>query len=140
MTELKWHYETLRKYGVQIYALSVDAPEKTSLLVEERQLPFDLLCDVDRKVVEQYDLCARDQHGGIAYPALFIIDRQGTIVYRSLDYLSIRVDVKEIVGFLEKLQQDPTHQMHGKRKKWIPPSVKQFFRNWGLLPNPFDHV
>ncbi len=125
---------------MQIYALSVDAPGKSSLLVEEQQLPFDLLCDVDRKVVEQYDLYARDQHGGIAYPAMFIIDPEGTIVYRSLDFVSIRVDVKEIVGFLEKLQHDHAHQMNGKKKKWMPPFVKQFFRNCGLLPNPFDHV
>jgi len=130
----------LRKYGLKIYALSVDAPGKSSLLVEERQLPFDLLCDVDRKVVELYGVYARDQHDGIAYPALFIIDPGGTIVYRSLDFLSIRVDFKEIIGFLEKLQQDHSHQMHGKRKNWVPPSVKQFLRNCGLLRNPFDHV
>lgn len=132
MIELKKHYETFQKLDTQIYALSVDEPEKSQILAKETQLPFELLSDVGRKIIDLYDLHNRDERGGIAYPAEFVINGEGKICYRSLDHTVQRADVSEVIQFLEHLQKDSSYQAQGQKKKWMIPSflpIKQMWRN-----------
>lgn len=128
MIALRKHYKKLRKLDAQIYALSVDTPEKSQYFAKELKLPYDLLCDVDRKVVDLYDLRERGNRGGLAYPATFIINAAGKIAYRSLDDTSHRNDTLEIIRFLEKLQTDPAYQAEGQQQKFVIPPVKQSLR------------
>ena len=74
------------------------------------QFPFELLCDFEKKVINQYHLLNPHEHDGIAYPALFVINPQGRICYRSLDRTGARVQLTDVLKFLEKLKASPFYE------------------------------
>lgn len=55
-------------------AVSVDAPETSEALRVQLSLPFRILCDTERRVVRDWDLYDARERGGIAKPAVFVID------------------------------------------------------------------
>lgn len=123
MVEFKKYYHEFQKYNTQIYALSVDPPEKSRALKKDMELPFELLCDIDKNVVKQYDLFNPYEHGGIAYPATFIVNPDGKICYRSLDSTAKRVDISETKEFIKDLNGNLEHEVHSQpHKKWVIPS------------------
>jgi peroxiredoxin len=63
-------------------AISVDPPERSEALAERLGVRFPLLSDVDLKVARAYGV--EDGENGIAWPAVFIVGRDGTIKWRSL--------------------------------------------------------
>ena len=42
---------------------------------------FEILSDADRKVITSYGVLNPAEHGGIAHPAILIVDRDGKIKY-----------------------------------------------------------
>lgn len=75
----------MKKHGGQIFAVSVDPPERSRKVVEKYQIPFPILADVDRKVIKEYGLV--HAHGGpddsdIAIPANILIDKSGRVIWR----------------------------------------------------------
>lgn len=105
-------------------------------------LPFDLLCDVDKKVIQLYDLVNPFEHGGIAKPAIFIINPGGKICYRTLDGTAQRVDLSHVLNFLKSHHADPElMNTDPVEKKWIIPSWKttgQIMKNMVLRGNLAD--
>jgi peroxiredoxin len=93
-------FTELTALGMGLSALSVDPPERSRALAEQLHLPFPLLCDPARQVVEAYGLFNREEKGGIAYPATFVLDRDRTVRFRSLDRLASRVDLDGLFAFL----------------------------------------
>lgn len=94
-------YDDIRKAGVRVLTISVDAPRHSQLAVERLGLKFPLLSDVDKKVIQDYGVV---HHGGgpdgsdIALPAHFLIDQQGRIVWRRVaGRLQDRADPQEIL-------------------------------------------
>jgi alkyl hydroperoxide reductase subunit AhpC len=106
LAEFKKQYHLIQKYKTDIFAISVDTPKQSQAVIREMDLPFQLLCDADKKVITQYHLLNTHEHGGIAYPAIFVIRPSGRIQYRSLDGTAQRVELSDILSFLEKLGQD----------------------------------
>lgn len=90
----------LAALDVEVIALSVDPPERSTWVRDHLQLPFLLLCDPNREVVEAWGLLNTREHGGIAFPAVFVIDRDRTVRYRSLDRTASRVNAEAVVAFL----------------------------------------
>ena len=114
----------------RVFALSVDVPKRSAGFRQAMQFPFELLCDPDKKVVELFHLLNPHEHDGIAYPAIFVINPQGRICYRSLDRTATRVQLTEVLAFLDKLQEDPAFQKQGGKKKAliIPfPAIRSFW-------------
>ena len=74
----------------------------------------------------------------MAFPAVFVINPAGEVVYVSIDEKTKRADILEIITFLQTLNKDSGHRQQGLRKKWQFPSIKQYLRNKGLLPDPFQ--
>lgn len=105
-------------------------------------LPFDLLCDVDKKVIQLYDLVNPFEHGGIAKPAIFIMNPGGRICYRSLDGTAHRVDLTHVLNFLKAHHENPDlANTEPVDKKWIIPSWKttrQIMKNMLLRGNLAD--
>ena len=131
------NYEFVQNTGTRIAAIAVDPPAKAAILARELELPFPLLCDVDRQVVRAFDLLNDEKRGGVAFPAVFVINPAGEVVYVSIDEKTKRADILEIITFLQTLHADPAHRQQGQRKKWQFPSIKQYLRNKGLLPDPY---
>jgi len=122
LAELKKQYPLIQGYHTDIAAVSVDTPKQSQAVIRDMNLPFQLLCDVDKQVISQYNLVNPHEHGGIAYPAIFVIRPSGKIQYRSLDGTAQRVELSEVLSFLEKMDQDDDFVSNeSPRKKIIIP-------------------
>ena len=101
MADYREHYEKIRAAGAGVVALSVDAPDTTEALRRQLDLPFPILCDTERRVVKDWDLYNAAEKGGIAKPAVFVIDRNRSVSYSSVDSVAKRVPASEIVRVLQ---------------------------------------
>ena len=100
MTEYAAHYGAIRSAGADVVALSVDAPQRSQALREQLALKFPVLCDTGRIVVRAWDLYNPREQGGIAVPAVFVIDPDRRIRYRSIDTTAARVRTDGVLEFL----------------------------------------
>jgi hypothetical protein len=108
-------------------AVSVDAPERSWALAAQLQLPFPLVSDAGREVVQAYGLFNRGEKGGIAYPATFVLGRDRAVRFRSLDRVATRVDLSGLFAFLHRgLEQPPPGAPARSR---IFPGVRDFLRS-----------
>jgi peroxiredoxin len=96
--------------GAQVAALSVDEPERAVAMRAQLGLPFPVLCDPQREAITAWGLLNAAEKGGIAYPAVFVLDRDRTVRYRSLDRTAARVSTEAVVGFLRGGMQGSTEQ------------------------------
>jgi len=87
------------KIGATIAALSVDDRPRAAALRREMRLPFVVLSDPGRKVVDAWDLL-NPEMGGIARTSTFVIEPDLTISFRSLDSTEERVPAAAILAWL----------------------------------------
>ncbi|MGB0715306.1 MAG: peroxiredoxin family protein [Phycisphaerae bacterium] len=87
-------HSKLSALGGRLFGVSVDPPSKAKAIVERNDLPFSILCDTDRKIIEAFGLVHK---GGsmdgqdIPIPAHVLIGPSGEIVWR---FTSHRVQVR----------------------------------------------
>ena len=79
------------------------------------------MCDTGRRVVQEWDIYNPREKGGIAKPAVFVIDRDRAVRYAAVDRVSTRVSPSEIIRVL---QTDAASQSV-RRKLYMPA-----FREW----------
>lgn len=96
-------------------AISVDSPEKEEAVRRELNLPFPILSDSERKVVRAWDIYNPRENGGIAKPAVFILERDRTVRFLSVDHVASRIPAAEIMRRV--LQQDASP---AQRKTLVP--------------------
>jgi peroxiredoxin len=99
----------------------VDAPDKSEALRIHLSLPFPILCDTERRVVKDWGIYNSREKGGIAKPAVFIIDPSHVVRYASVDAVVTRVPAVEIVSLLQNA--DKAHPI--RRTVHIP-----LFSDW----------
>jgi peroxiredoxin len=99
------HYEEIRAAGANFVYVSVDSPEKSELLRRQLRLPFAILSDAKKRVVQDWDIYNPREKGGIAKPAVFIIDRNRNVLFASVDSTTARVPTQEIVRILQSTDQ-----------------------------------
>jgi peroxiredoxin len=87
--------------GVQVAFLSVDPPWRSARVRAELSLNFPLLCDVDKSVVTSWGLLNERERGGIARPAVFVIEPDLTVAFRSLDEVVQRVPPQTVLAFVD---------------------------------------
>lgn len=88
----------------------------------ELRLPYTILCDTDRRIVKEWDIYNPREKGGIAKPAVFVLDRDRIVRYASVDGIATRVPASEIVRLLETaLNVNST-----RRKVYIPTPTDMF--------------
>jgi peroxiredoxin Q/BCP len=77
------NFEELKKQGVVVLGVSTDSVKSHDKFVEKYRLPFILLADEDKKIVEAYGVWARQSFMGIKYTgttrATFLIGPDGNI-------------------------------------------------------------
>ena len=81
-------------------AVSVDAPDESEALRGQLSLPFPILCDTERRVVRDWGIYNSGEKGGIAKPAVFIIDPSQVVRYAAVDAVVRRVPAAETVSLL----------------------------------------
>ena len=142
MAEIKNNYKTIEQLQTTVFALSADTINQSLAFSREMKLPFQLLCDTDKKVITKYHLLNQNEHGGIAYPAIFLIKPAGIIGYRSLDRTAQRVKFAGILHYLKELYQNPECLSKDQsEKETIIPSfstLRQIGKNMLLRGNQSD--
>ena len=108
MTAYRDRHDDFVKAGADLYALSVDPPERSAKHKQRLHLPFELLCDPDRSVVRAWDLYNRWEHGGVARPAVFVLTPpDGRVRARSVDRMANRVPPEKVLAALKALDREP---------------------------------
>jgi peroxiredoxin len=132
LAEYRDVYSTLLGAGAKLVAVSVDAPEKSESVRRELQLPFSILSDAERQVVREWDIYNAKEKGGIAEPAVFILDPDRTVCFVSVDEVASRVPAAEIVRRLSRRDPSPA------ARRALIPGPTTFFRairsaiRWGV--------
>jgi peroxiredoxin len=110
------HYEEIRVAGASVAAIAVDPPEKSEAVRRGLHLPFPILCDTERRVVREWDLYNPQERGGIAKPALFVIQSDRRVRYAAVDTVTTRAPASEIVRVL----RSATGGEPVRRKVYVP--------------------
>jgi peroxiredoxin Q/BCP len=80
---LRDNHVLLRKHGFEVVGVSPDDVAKHKKFEDKHQLPFVLLADPERKIIEQYGVWGEKQLYGRKYMGLlrttFVIDEKGVI-------------------------------------------------------------
>jgi peroxiredoxin len=109
-------YPAIRAAGASLVAVSVDGARKSEALRFLLFLPFPILCDTERRTVRQWAVYNSREKGGIAKPAVFIIDPNQVVLYAAVDTVATRVPAAEIVSLL----QNPAEARPPRRKVHHP--------------------
>lgn len=91
---------SLRAAGASLAAVSVDAPEKSEAVRRQWKLPFPILSDRQRRVVQEWDVYNAREKGGIAKPAVFILNPDLTVRFVSVDQVASRIPAAQILRLL----------------------------------------
>lgn len=104
-------------------AISVDGPEKSQAVRDELRLDFPILCDTYRRVTREWGVFNAREKGGIAKPAVFILDPGRLVRYVSVDEVGSRIPASEIVRPLSPRDGAPAPQ-----RRRLVPRPGNFFR------------
>lgn len=80
---LRDNYSDLRKVGYEVIGVSVDDEKSHQKFIEKNNLPFTLIADTDKKLVEQFGVWGEKSMYGRKYMGTFrttfIINEEGVI-------------------------------------------------------------
>lgn len=80
---LRDNYDELRKQGYEVVGVSVDDGKKHQRFIEKNELPFHLIADTEKRLVEQFGVWGEKKMYGRTYMGTmrttFIINGEGVI-------------------------------------------------------------
>lgn len=97
MADYGAHLAELSAIGAGIAAISVDDPARSEPMRRKLGLGFPLLCDSGREAIRAFDL-VNPREGDIARPAVFIIDRERRVRFRTVESTGSRVRVSDVIA------------------------------------------
>ena len=82
---LRDNYSKLRKLGFELLGVSADSQRKHKNFINKYNLPFPLLADVERNVIDKYGVWGEKKMMGHVFDGIyrttFIIDKKGIITH-----------------------------------------------------------
>jgi len=91
---LRDNYSELRRQGYEVVGVSIDSEKSHQRFIEKNNLPFPLISDTDKQLVEQFGVWGEKKMAGRTYMGTFrttfIINEQG-IVERIIGPKEIKV-------------------------------------------------
>jgi peroxiredoxin len=75
--------ERFNQAGARVVAIAPHTPDEVAKFVRDKDYPFSLLPDPDHTVFDAYDVVSTMMSLG-QRPALFVIDRDGTVRFDSI--------------------------------------------------------
>lgn len=98
---LRDNYKALKKQGYEVMGVSPDSPKKHANFAKKFKLPYTLLADEDRKIIETYGVWGEKQMFGRNYMGVyrttFLIDEHGKIE-RIIDKVKSKEHAEQILG------------------------------------------
>jgi peroxiredoxin Q/BCP len=129
LADYRDHYDAIRAAGADLVVVSVDTPAQSETLRRDLALPFTILADADRRVVQEWGLYNPREHGGIAKPAAFIIDRDRCVRHVQVDTVARRAHASEIIGLLRRPDVVPRRRVYIPHLTDIVRSVRNMVRH-----------
>ena len=108
MAEYRDLYAETRKAGADVAVVATDPPKSSAGLRQQLSLPFPILCDSQRAIVKAWGVFNAAEKGGIAIPAVFVVDRAGLVRFASVDSMTARISAKDILAYLRAGMPDST--------------------------------
>jgi peroxiredoxin len=105
LAEYRDRYAALKAAGVELVAISADAASRAAPMKADLRLPYTVLCDPARELIIKWGLLNEKEMGGIAYPAVFAIDRDLTVRFCSLDKTTNRASAKEVTAIVKTVTE-----------------------------------
>jgi thioredoxin-dependent peroxiredoxin len=97
---LRDNYSTLKKMGYEIIGVSADTEKSHINFIRKFDLPFALISDSDKKIIEAFGVWGEKKMYGKTYMGIlrksFIIDEEGIIV-RIIEKVDTKEHVKQIL-------------------------------------------
>ena len=89
-----------------VLGVSIDSPERHQKFIAKHELPFDLISDVDQKVVNKYGVWQEKSMYGKKFMGIvrstFIIDKKG-VLRKIYPKVKVKGHVEDIMGILKEL-------------------------------------
>src|SRR5690554_2794682 len=83
---LRDHYEELQDMGIELLGVSIDDKERHKKFIEKHQLPFPLLEDPEKIILNTYGVWGPKKFMGREFDGThrttFLIDEEGKVVHR----------------------------------------------------------
>jgi len=117
--------DKIRGAGADVAGVVVDPPERAEAVRRQLGLAFPILCDTKREVVRAWNIFEPEQMGGIANPAVFVVDRERRVRFASIDRDAVRVPATTVVDFIAGGM--PAENAEAKRRFMLP-GVGDFLR------------
>ena len=74
-------YDKIKEAGAELIAVSVDEQSFAWSMAQTTGAKFQILSDSDKQTITAYGIVNAAEHGGIAHPSIFLLDKQGRIKY-----------------------------------------------------------
>ncbi|WP_181684640.1 redoxin domain-containing protein [Halorhabdus salina] len=101
MTEFRDRYEEVEHAGGTLYGISVDSPFALNEFRDKLELPFDLISDAEKEIVDGYDLAMDFDELGVydvAKRSVFVVDSDGELAYAWVsDDPGVEPDYDEVI-------------------------------------------
>lgn len=99
------HYSDLKKAGIDVFGVSMDTEKMHQRFIEKFDLPFHLIADEDRKVIDAYGVWGTKKFMGKVYDGIhrttFVVNEENTII-AIIDKPKVKEHAAEIVSCFEK--------------------------------------
>ncbi len=98
------NYQGLQAKGIEVLGVSVDDEKSHQKFITKHSLPFTLLADTDKQIVEAYGVWGEKNMYGKKYMgtnrATFVIDEEGNIAHiiKKVDTKNATAQVLELLG------------------------------------------
>ena len=96
------NYAKIQAAGAELIAISSDDEGDTKKTAQGSGLKFPVLADEDRAVIKAYNVLDPGNNR-IARPASYVLRKDGTIAWKSIDGVAVRVPTAQILTELGKL-------------------------------------
>jgi peroxiredoxin Q/BCP len=101
---LRDNYKQLKKDGFEVIGVSADTEAKHQRFIDKHDLPFNLLADVDRKMLNAYGVWGEKKFMGKTYDGIhrttFVIN-EGGIIEKIIKKVKTKVHTEQILEELK---------------------------------------
>lgn len=98
------NYQSLLKDGFEVIGVSIDSEQSHQKFISKFELPFNLVSDVDKKIVEDYGVWVEKNMYGKKYMGTarttFIIDEKGIIqhIIKKVDNKNASQQIRDLLA------------------------------------------
>lgn len=103
------NFPAFKKLKIMVFGISIDSVQSHAKFAEKYELPFVLLSDVDKKIVEKYGVYGKKKFMGREYMGVFrtsfLINREGKIA-KIYEDVSPEKHAEEVISDLKDMLKE----------------------------------